>query len=69
MSKDFKIGDRCNNDHFPNRFTCPNCYADHELSAGEEGTTITCDCGATLRCQVELIESAQCTIIDPNEED
>lgn len=62
-------GDSCRNDHFSNRFTCPNCYTDHELYAGHGGKVIDCSCGARLSCKVELIQSSVCTIADPDEID
>lgn len=66
---DAKPGESCSNDHWSDRFTCPNCYTDHTLRA-DEPTFINCDdCGARLHCEVETIESAVCTIVDPDEED
>lgn len=48
----------CGNDELSNsagitdRWTCPNCYADHlDYSDGEE---VSCDCGATLLLHVDL---------------
>ncbi len=64
-------GDQCANDHFSDRFTCPNCYTDHEglgLRAGRDPKFINCGCGARLRCEVEQIDSSVCQIADPDEE-
>lgn len=66
---DAKPGESCRNDHFPNRFTCPNCYTDHERSVRDRAQFLTCECGARLRCEFELIESSVCTIADPDEDE
>jgi transcription elongation factor Elf1 len=65
-------GERCSNDHFEDRFTCPNCYVEHDglgLRAGRRPKFITCECGARLKCEVETIDSSVCTIADPDEEE
>lgn len=33
------------------RWTCPNCYADHVYAS--DGDEIECDCGATLSLTIE----------------
>jgi transcription elongation factor Elf1 len=66
---DAKPGDSCSNDHFSDRFTCPNCYTDHTVSTGcrNGGKIIECECGAKLRCEVETFESSVCTVADLDE--
>jgi hypothetical protein len=65
-----KPGDSCSNDHFDDRFTCPECYTDHTVKGcGVRVKYIDCECGARLRCEVELIESSVCMIADPDEEE
>lgn len=64
-----KPGERCSNDHWADRYTCPNCYTDHEVGpALDEPVYINCDeCGVRLRCELEMIESSVCIIADPDE--
>jgi hypothetical protein len=64
-----KPGESCSNNHFSDRYTCPNCFIDHELRPHNEPIYITCECGARLRCELELIESSACTIADPDEDE
>jgi transcription elongation factor Elf1 len=65
---DAEPGESCRNDNLTDRFTCPNCYLDHTLQGHQEAQYIKCDdCGADLRCVVELIESSVCTIAYPDE--
>jgi transcription elongation factor Elf1 len=64
-----KPGERLCNDHFDDRFTCPNCLTDHELQGSDEPKFISCECGARLRCEVEQFDSAVCIIADPDEEE
>jgi hypothetical protein len=65
-------GDGLRNDHFSDRFTCPNCLTDHEglgLRVGRAPKYIDCECGARLRCEIEIIESSACMIADPDEQE
>jgi hypothetical protein len=52
---------------FDDRWTCPNCYADH--IGGLEDTTVQCDCGATLKLTIEQRPVCVATCIDPDEEE
>lgn len=45
------------------RWTCPNCYADHEGSL--DGKTIDCECGARLKCSIEYEPVCRAECIDP----
>jgi hypothetical protein len=53
---------RCTNPGGDNYFTCPACYADH--LGYLEGTTTTCECGATLRFTVEQQPVAVAEIVE-----
>lgn len=44
------------------RWTCPNCYADHEGSLEDE--TVDCDCGAVLELTIEHEPVCKATCID-----
>lgn len=58
-----EIGDELHNGPHERRWTCPECYADH-------GRRVTaCDeCGTALRCTIESVPVAVCTIIGPDED-
>ena len=45
------------------RWTCPNCYADH--TGRLEGTTVECCCGATLKFTIDYEPVCRATCIDP----
>lgn len=46
------------------RWTCPNCYADHY---GRHNTkTIDCSCGAKLKCTIEYEPVCRAECIDPD---
>lgn len=47
------------------RWSCPNCYADHHGSL--DGETIDCVCGARLKCEIELQPVCRATCVDPEE--
>lgn len=49
------------------RWTCPNCYADHEGSL--DGDTIECACGAHLKCTIDYEPVCKATCVDPERED
>jgi hypothetical protein len=49
------------------RWTCPNCYADHVGSL--EGETVNCDCGATLKLTIEQQPVCVATCVDPDSKD
>jgi len=44
-------GDTLMNPGVDDRWTCPNCYADHVYAS--DGDEVDCDCGATLRLTVQ----------------
>lgn len=46
------------------RWTCPNCYEDHEGSLDEQ--TFLCSCGATLKCTIEYAPTCRAECIDPD---
>lgn len=48
------------------RWTCPNCYEDHEGNLG--GKTIDCSCGARLELTVDYEPVCRATCIDPDED-
>lgn len=52
------------NPGFDDRWTCPNCYADHEGYALED-TTVVCACGAHLKLTIEQQPVCRATCIDP----
>lgn len=49
------------------RWTCPNCYEDHEGRL--EGKTVDCSCGARLKLTIhhEPVCHAEC--VDPDEDE
>jgi len=57
---------RCTNPGVDDRWTCPNCYADHTGSLEDE--TVDCDCGARLELTIEQQPVCVATCIDPEEE-
>lgn len=71
MSVDAKPGESCRNDHWSNRFTCPNCLNDLEVNGvrSDKPQLTTCECGALLRLEVEMIPSCLCIIADPDEQE
>lgn len=57
------VGDRCSNGPFDDRWTCPNCYHDHD------GRVTRCaKCDVPLRCTKEQQWVAQCEIVEEGEE-
>lgn len=49
------------------RWTCPNCYADHEDCS--DGDTITCSCGVTLKLTIDYEPVCRAECVEPDEED
>lgn len=49
------------------RWTCPNCYEDHEGSL--DGQTIDCPCGSRLKLSIDYEPVCRATCIDPDAED
>lgn len=45
------------------RWTCPNCYADH--TGCLEDKTVECCCGATLQLKIDYVPVCRATCIDP----
>jgi hypothetical protein len=69
----FEAGERCSNDHFETRFTCPACYEDFERKGvGDDRQSQACpntECGAPLEIWLEMVPSAVAQIRDQDEED
>jgi hypothetical protein len=47
------------------RWTCPNCYADH-WGRSQRDSVIRCGCGATLKLTIEQQPVCRATCIDPD---
>lgn len=54
---------RLTNPGVDDRWTCPNCYADH---LGGEDEIVKCACGATLELTIEQQPVCVATRIDPD---
>ncbi len=59
-------GHRLTNPGFEDRWTCPNCYADH---SGYEDTTVDCQCGARLKLTIDSQPICVATCVDPDLEE
>lgn len=53
------------NDGFDDRWTCPNCYADH--NGLSDDAVVDCKCGARLQLTVEYQPVCRATCVDPDE--
>lgn len=51
------IGDRCSNGAYVERWTCPNCYHDHDAEVSR-----CAGCGAGLICSIENEPHAYCVL-------
>lgn len=60
-------GHRLTNPGVDDRWTCPNCYADHVYQSEDE--VIDCSCGARLKLTIEQQPVCVATCVDPEEED
>ena len=58
-----KPGEYCENGPYQERWTCPNCYHDHE-----EEVTKCEGCGIALECTTEHHPVSRCTVADPVED-
>lgn len=54
-----KIGERCTNSPHVEKFTCGNCYRDFD---GSDGDIVDCECGATLKLEIEQVPICVTTI-------
>lgn len=59
-------GHRLTNSNVEDRWTCPNCYADHTGSLQDE--EVDCDCGARLLLTIEHEPVCVAECIDPEED-
>lgn len=55
-----------NNAGIDDRWTCPNCYADHVGCFN--GETIDCECGAKLKCSIDYEPVCRAECIDPDQD-
>lgn len=67
---DAKPGEVLRNNGWEDKFTCPNCHADHhERVPDKQAKYVNCECGARLRLELDYEPVAMCTIADPDEEE
>jgi hypothetical protein len=56
------------NPGFGDRWTCPNCYANH-TGRSQRDSIIRCGCGATLKLTIEQQPVCRATCVDPDDLD